>query len=193
MQVNSIRILLVLTIAVFGLALTWTARAAAPSNGAFMGKERGGGTGAVASPGVGLRCRSKFEDHIAVCCRFKRGARYYDKLTARKDCTGPYKTIVSRSNCPRRSRELGSSQWVCCETDTTPGLGPRLVGKSIKRALLPAADCRKRPRSTIVSRSKCVKKRTRRDRMIECKKRGKDWVWKDNRCQRSAVRDKRGR
>jgi len=93
------------------------------------------------------------------------------------------------SLCSRRSR--GTGGLICCEYDATPGLGARIVGKHLVRGLMPRDRCVKKSGYKILASSHCVKRHSRRDQMIACRKRGKDWVWKDGRCRRGEVRDKR--
>ncbi len=137
-------------------------------------------------------CQSNLSDHLAVCCAYTREGKAYFRQLARKDCRRFRGAEVAKSRCPARPRSDDPKKGlVCCQFDKTPGLGARTVllgGKSVRYGLTPAERCTGSNKP--VKRSHCVKKTTRRERIIACNKR-KGWVWKNNRCQRESVRDKR--
>lgn len=189
MQISVSRFPLSIIASVFGLVAAVPAGAAWTGDGAALAP-----AGEIQVAGLIRTQRTITPDDMGVCCRLARGGgRYKYFRSSRRNCSGPDKAIVSRTLCPRRPRGDGSKGIVCCEYDTTPGLGPRLVGKRLTRGLMGREKCKKQRGWKVLSTDKCVKKRTRYDRMMECKKRGKDWVWDGRRCKRSAVRDKRGR
>jgi hypothetical protein len=141
-----------------------------------------------------LSCQKRnFDDHLAVCCAHRRGGNLYYKLYNRKQCRDLKGTEVERSKCPARHRSSDPQKGlVCCRTRESKFKG--VYGKTVFNwTMMPAERCKQAPAGLVVDNRNCVRHKTARDRMLECKKRGEDWVWKDRRCQRTSVRDKRNR
>jgi hypothetical protein len=142
-----------------------------------------------------VKCQRKIgEDDLGVCCRLTIGNRVSYKRLPRRDCTGPQKRIAQKHNCPRRPvSDSPAGVLICCQyTASKTRIGP--TWRAVRRtALMPAAKCRSLQDGKLVSRSKCAKIKSRQDLVNECKARGEGWVWENNRCVRSRVRDHRGR
>lgn len=142
-----------------------------------------------------VKCqRSIGEDDVGVCCRLTFGSRVSYKRMPRRNCSGPGKMIVNKGICPRRPvSESPRGGLICCQySSTKTRIGPtwRVTRNT---ALMPATKCRTLQDGKFVSRSKCVKKKSRTERIRECRERGDGWAWENNRCTRSRVRDHRNR
>lgn len=193
MNARLIRRSLGMVTTLLSLSAAATAMAAQPSGGAMKNDVRVL-TEAVEKRGGTLICRTRnFDDHLAVCCAHRRGGRLYYKLYNRKQCRDLQGTEVARSKCPARHRSSDSQKsLVCCRTRETQFKG--VYGKTVFNwTMMPAERCKAAPAGLVVDNSNCVRHRTARERMLECKNRGEDWGWDGRRCKRSAVRDRRGR
>ena len=178
--------------ALLSLCAAGTAMAGEPSGGATMQNDVRVLTEAVEKRGGVLSCQTRnFDDYRAVCCAHSRGGKLYYKLYNRKQCRDLRGTEVARSRCPARQRSSDPQKaLVCCRTRESSFKG--VYGKTVfDWKMMPAGRCKQAPAGLVVDNRNCVRHKTARDRMLACKKRGSGWEWKNNRCQRESVRDKR--
>lgn len=133
--------------------------------------------------------RKGAEEHLRICCRAGPKIRYY--YAHPQTCRERGHHVVRRHWCSGRKTSDKPGNLVCCvKSDVklfpSPGFKSRGVVTTREKC-----NQRRGGWKAASSMRACAKKRTVSDRKRACEKRGKGWVWKDNRCVRAQLRDRR--